>query len=375
MIKKPIYSEDDSQSYFPDIPTLKFLQIIPARACNARCNHCFLYGKNGTKDYDTDFYKKQLDISKLKNFITDIAETNNNFWVMLSGGEILLYDHVEELCRFLKQKRVPIVLLTNGLKISEYKSLLFDTVMSLSISIDGDAIVHDEMRNVKGMYKTVTDNIKDLISEKRRRGVCFPSVTLNYSLTPYNLHGFNDFIDSLHSTFPENEYNLKFLSHNIKKPEDIAISFEPYYYTDKRHMELYREQMKKTFGCEISNSIQGFVNDKFEVDVSDLQNFLSNHPDAGSFIDMEEYFRNCEGSLGYKHCLTPWNSIMVTNRGNAFFCPDLEDYPLGNIYNDTFSQIWNGEKAKKFRDHLKKEKLAFCNRCAGMFVKAHDLKR
>ncbi|TFF97155.1 MAG: radical SAM/SPASM domain-containing protein, partial [Promethearchaeota archaeon] len=53
-------------------------------------------------------------------------------------------------------------------------------------------------------------------------------------------------------------------------------------------------------------------------------------------------------------CLTPWISTYITATGKVLPCCYLtnEKYVMGNIYKNSFSEIWNGKKYKNFRNLL-----------------------
>ena len=59
------------------------------------------------------------------------------------------------------------------------------------------------------------------------------------------------------------------------------------------------------------------------------------------YADLETPVRN--------HCIVPWCQANVNYNGDVHFCADYPDYILGNITNQSFKEIYNGERANKFR--------------------------
>jgi MoaA/NifB/PqqE/SkfB family radical SAM enzyme len=47
-------------------------------------------------------------------------------------------------------------------------------------------------------------------------------------------------------------------------------------------------------------------------------------------------------------------------------CRDYQDYSVGNINEQPFYEIWNGEKYKEFRRQLSKGLMPVCSRCCGL---------
>lgn len=63
-------------------------------------------------------------------------------------------------------------------------------------------------------------------------------------------------------------------------------------------------------------------------------------------------------------CLHPFRSIEIYDNGevSCCWCPYLiHKYSFGNIFQQNFDEIWNGEKAKKFRQDVLDGKYTYCN--------------
>lgn len=63
-------------------------------------------------------------------------------------------------------------------------------------------------------------------------------------------------------------------------------------------------------------------------------------------------------------CLNPWNFLVVEANGDCFFCCVAflkEKYAIGNIFEDDLNTIWNGERAKIYRQDFLDGKYSFCN--------------
>ena len=72
------------------------------------------------------------------------------------------------------------------------------------------------------------------------------------------------------------------------------------------------------------------------------------------------------GSLVQEKCGAPWLSSNINYNGDVHFCADYPDYIIGNIMNDKLRNIYNNEKAIKFRRALKESPNGIfpgCSRC------------
>ena len=63
-----------------------------------------------------------------------------------------------------------------------------------------------------------------------------------------------------------------------------------------------------------------------------------------------------------RKCLFLWRGLFIYPNGDVYPCESLK-YPIGNIYKEAFSAIWNNEKYIKLRKVIKKGLLPACARC------------
>jgi radical SAM protein with 4Fe4S-binding SPASM domain len=52
------------------------------------------------------------------------------------------------------------------------------------------------------------------------------------------------------------------------------------------------------------------------------------------------------------HCIVPWCQTNINYNGDVHFCADYPDYILGNIKESSFADIYNGDRANRFREAL-----------------------
>jgi radical SAM protein with 4Fe4S-binding SPASM domain len=63
-----------------------------------------------------------------------------------------------------------------------------------------------------------------------------------------------------------------------------------------------------------------------------------------------------------------WYFAQVEPDGDVCFCGDFPDYVIGNVKSDSFTSVWKGEKARRFREKIAREPLPICARCCGSYV-------
>ena len=81
-----------------------------------------------------------------------------------------------------------------------------------------------------------------------------------------------------------------------------------------------------------------------------------------------DYFADATKTFGHNLCPVAWYFAQVEPDGQVCFCGDFPDYFIGNVRKTSFREIWNGERAGRFREKLAREPLPICSRCCGSYV-------
>ena len=84
--------------------------------------------------------------------------------------------------------------------------------------------------------------------------------------------------------------------------------------------------------------------------------------------DVPAYFNEPTRTFGHDLCPVAWYFAQVEPDGDVCFCGDFPDYVIGNVKSDSFTSVWKGEKAQRFREKLAREPLPICARCCGSYV-------
>ena len=60
-------------------------------------------------------------------------------------------------------------------------------------------------------------------------------------------------------------------------------------------------------------------------------------------------------------------TMEIDSNGDVSLCRDYHDYIIGNIRRDSVAEMWNNEKAVRFRKSISTEGLMpVCRRCCGL---------
>lgn len=142
----------------------KVLQIHPTQFCNYQCLHCYSSSSPKLKQY--------LTKEKVESVITDATELGYKR-LSVSGGEPLLYVHLEEILSVAKEKGMSTSLITNGSFSQKRYSKLHGLVDTIAVSLDGDKTLHNKIRQNKTAFDRVDCFLDFAPSYFRNVGIAF----------------------------------------------------------------------------------------------------------------------------------------------------------------------------------------------------------
>jgi len=338
-------------------------------ACNLRCKMCGQqregHEPGDAKYAPKQFFEQKVSLEKYKQTLVELKKVRPNLY--LWGGEPFMYREIFDLIAFAKSLKFTVQTNTNGLYLKKYAKEIVDSGLDdLIVSIDGPEDVHDQVRGLKGTFKLVKQGIFAVHEEKKRRGLKYPIIRLRGTISPYNF---------------EHIYELTQVA---KEFNADSLNFNWTWFTTKQTGAAYQKMMKTVFDTDAYSWIP------FETDVildpekdrkydgikKELSKFENNHVDIpismSPFVKQEQvkdYYENIHETFGHDTCYAVYVKSYILPNGDVTPCPDFPDYICGNIYEEPFLDIWNGERYRKWRLELKKRKLfPSCYRCCDLFL-------
>lgn len=124
--------------------------------CNLRCMHCYLASRRQTRELAT---KEAIAL------VGELAELNI-FSLVIGGGEPLLQRNLFEILDNIKNKGIPVGLITNATLLSREKAkqLREKGVEWLQVSLDGaNARTHDYLRGLTGAFSKTILGIRNAV--------------------------------------------------------------------------------------------------------------------------------------------------------------------------------------------------------------------
>lgn len=335
----------------------KIVSFTLTYACNLRCRMCGQY-RPGRRIRDLR-NSGTLPLSIWKNAIDEIAQHKGSV-LLIRGGEPFLYPQIIDLLKYAKKKNIFVSIDTNGMLLKKYfRDIVRLAVDNLVVSVDGPEEIHDRVRGITGSFRKIQEGLAALQAAERRYHMAIPKI-LCFVISPYSYLG----LDKM----PDVARHLKV----------NRLTIVPYYYFSRETGSGYEKIMREKFNCP-AYSWRGFYRKasgiKIKKFIGLLRNFKRNLKEITyvPFMDFSEkeyalWFRNSYQKVRKRACRNPWVLADVHPDGGVNFCVDFPDYAIGNIRNNSLSEIWKSEKAEKFRAYLQNRPLPICFRCGAQYI-------
>jgi len=276
--------------------------------CNLSCQHC---GSDclkdaAVKDMPMNDFLGALD--QLKGLVNP-----NKTIVVLTGGEALVRNDLEEIGIKLYQRGFPWGIVTNGMLLSPKKlmSLVDSGLRSITVSLDGLEESHNWLRGNPKSFQNAAEGIRLLPKIPELR---YDVVTCVNRKNIGELAQLRDLLISWGIA----EWRVFTIFPIGRAKSNEILQLDPAKF--KSVFEFIREtrkdgRIKLSYGCE---------------------GFLGNYEG-----EVRDSFFFCRAGI---------NVVSVLADGSISACPSLRDnYIQGNIYKDNLADVWNS-RFEKYRD-------------------------
>jgi len=328
------------------------VQIEVTGRCNLKCSFC----------YQGALYKNAKDELAFDQIVKLIDQVGRFSLLTFSGGEPLMRKDIFDIVSYALNKKRLCNMITNGVLLDEriLKLMVDKKFFLLNVSIDGLGQVHDEIRGVPGTFRKVIDNLKFLREYKEKRKSRLPLVDVKLVLNNKNLTQLVD----LYSLCED--MGVSFLTVSLQKEADIQFNGS-FLYQDLNNECFYKRYPPKD---EIVDKAL-LISSLKEIEDKNGKVHLRFYPRFRSSKEIELYLNSRERAAEFaSSCLEPWSGLQINAFGDVYPCLSLK---VGNIKENTISQIWNSGPYVEFRKKLKK--LSLFPACSGCcYLKIRRLK-
>ena len=316
------------------ISALPIVILMPHSACNCRCVMCDIWKDNKNL--------KQLTAGDVSGLLGALKKYGTQ-QVLMSGGEALLNPNFFRLCEMLKREGMRVSLLTTGLAIKQHAGQLLKWVDDLIVSLDGDELLHNTIRNVPHAFQKLKEGvqyIKTLNPDYR--------ITARTVIHRLNFAQWQAIIDEARAMQLD---QVSFL------PADVSSHA---FNRQVAWSELRQDEL--LIGEEELPVLQDVISRIIVTNKEAFRNgFIAESP--LKIQQIHQYYSAFYGGIPfpYKKCNAPWVSTVIEADGNVRPC-FFHDV-IGNIRDTPLDAIINSKKAIAFRRSLDMGADVTCIKC------------
>lgn len=316
------------------ITAMPIVLLMPHSACNCRCVMCDIWKGNQQLKQLTE-----RDVEKLTASLRQLGTKH----VVFSGGEAILHENFFKFCEILKKSALRITLLSTGLTLKKNTGPLLKWVNEIIVSLDGDEATHDQIRNIPGAYRKMSEGIQSIKTIAPAFPISFRTVIhrLNFRKWPAIIESAKtlgvDSISFLPADVSSHAFNRELLWTDQKQHEILL---------DEKELDALEEVIEF-----IIENYSGLIRNGFIAESADKLRKI--HSYYAAF-----YGRN---DFPWKKCNAPWVSAVVEADGTVRPCFFHEAY--GKLNGNDLSEIINLESAIQFRRSLDVENNETCRKC------------
>jgi radical SAM protein with 4Fe4S-binding SPASM domain len=371
-VTRPGYALDAFQKRLKSAVTYKLcngysaypetISLFLTYRCNLRCKMCGQWGEKGSSHaYPPEELKKQLSVDDIRRLLDNVASFRPA--ITLFGGEPLIYAELPEVIRMIKARNMSCNFITNGVLLESRAEAIMDAgIDEIIFSLDGPRDIHNEIRGKANTFDRAMAGFKKVASLKKERKTGRPLVNISSTIFEMNYSRMDEIVRAAEemSASSITFHHLIFLSSEIYSRHDRI--FQDNFSCSSHDWEGFvREQTPDIVPEKLIQMLKKVRSLKTDVDVSVYPNLTDS--------EIVKYYTSFdfEPESYQKRCLSPWMVAYVFPDGSVRPCQSL-NYSIGNIRDDSFKQLWNGERASKFRKTLKKDKcFPVCTRCTEFY--------
>lgn len=331
--------------------------------CNLKCKMCDV----GVENAESQFYKNlcisetrhpEIPIESFRKLVDEVRAFKPK--IAITSTEPLLYQPIVDAVSYARQAGLHVQVTTNGFLLDRYaKGFVEAGLNELWVSLDGPAPIHNKIRGVSRSFERAIDGIKAVMHYRKEFGRRIPAIATNFAISNHNYHSLAAYVDAV----AEHGLDLRQLvfSHmNYVLPE-----------TAHKHNLQFGHICRATASSVTGASPRDVDPDVLWAEISKVKTHHGHLTAAFtpemSRDEIELFYRRPEKFIHQDRCTVPWVMAQILATGDLIPMTRCYNVPLGNIYQTSFAQAWNGEKMRNFRIHLQKHgAFPACTRCCGV---------
>lgn len=313
-----------------------YMQVEATTHCNLACKMCV---RN-----ETIKNPMHLKFDKFKEVFDQVIPKK----LTLSGvGEPMLNPELYKMVDYARKHGTTVMIPSNGtiLKKRKLSEALVDSGLNvLKISIDAASAATYLNVRLEDYFDDIIEGIRVLEDVKKERNTRFPELRFDFVILEDNYREIPDLVRLA------DQLNIKTIFFRALQVEGIQGEREELLGRDVDFKGLF-ESVKK--GLSLAHQL------KIKTNLKDI---------AKDFLTYESLYVKHDSKMQEHVCLLPWLQCFVSVKGELSPCCATysnEGYSAGNVYEQGFDDVWNGDKMQELRRKFKNKQndLAICTDC------------
>lgn len=337
--------------------------------CNLRCSSCGQWGENGHLRLKLQRGEKldQLDFDVVKRLIFETRRDHPFYYIW--GGEPTMWKPLLSLFEELARHKLKGSIVTNAQDLNRIIEELIETgsLQVLFLSIDGwDSESQNIMRSpangrTSDNFEKTMAVIQKVNEIKKRKNLLFPFIIPITVISNKNYMHLADIHRLVIDTTQLHPYYYGWFITEERAKLHEKVFEERFGYKPKNHRGYLKSCFNDVDPVETAKQIREIKS--ISKGRSSVPQFL---PDIESIEQIRRYYSDHSWHCGYPSCESIYYTAEISPDGRVTPCRDYQDYTCGNINEQSFYDIWNGEPFKKFRSEMEKGLMPVCTRCCGL---------
>lgn len=297
--------------------------------CDQRCKHCYIYEGKDKK------CGLELDLDTLKAILEDFLQTCDKLerdpFLVITGGDPLLYKRIWDFLEILKEKEVHFGLLGNPfhLDYDVVKRLEDLGCINFQMSLDGLRKTHDYIRK-PGSFDVTLDALKYFEGSKIKTAIMTTVSKTNIAEIP-------ELVDIV----VEHKVSNFGFARYCPNPEDFDLLVAPEEYRD--FLDKMWEKYMQNQECDTRFALKDHLWKLYLYEKGLFNPEEVNNPD----------------NLVLDGCHCGITHITTLADGTVYACRRSET-PVGKVPEQSFYDIFTGEEMDKYRQY---DKFEHCSKC------------
>jgi len=332
----------------------EFLEIESTTRCNIN-PPCIMCHTRMFRSSDRDIDAAVLE--KIKKY-TRYAKTVS----LHGGGEPLMVPNLFDTVEHIDPLKTMVIFSSNGLLLTENRcaEIIDRGVGYVNFSLDAaNPETYDKIRHSD--FISVINNLKRLASIKKARGSRLPKFCLSMVIMKENIEETVEFVELAHDVGADYVEFMKLGS--LPEAQYYRTTYKDFVFDYRGQMlenipEAHNQWMHKAYRrakeLGLTFRYEGWLNDKESM-------YLSNIPQEVQESGGCEVEKPRTLSI---LCEKPWTGAFVLMNGNVIPCCNLPAQVLGNLKDQGFDEVWNGQRAQEIRAVMLEDPLPeICRDC------------